>query len=350
MICGRNVLMNSSTKILIAGIGGASLGTEILKSLILAKRYAVYGCDISELAYGHYEEGFKRTFLVDRETYGASIINICRSEGIEYLIPGGEEPMVLLGAEKKALTKNKIKLVGNSDAVIKTFSDKFESFVRLKELGFRVPNTKTIIMEDDYADFTYPCIVKPSVGSGGSSFVFLAGDKEEAKIYYEYLNKNDKIPVLQEYLPADEGEFTVGVLSLPNRDVVGSIALKRIFNSKLSVSYKGKYGLISSGYSQGLIRDFPDICRTAEEIAAAIHSEGPINIQGRLVDGSFIPFEINPRFSASTYLRALAGFNEIDVFLQYLINNRFDKPEILRPGYYLRGFSELYFREDEKHS
>jgi carbamoyl-phosphate synthase large subunit len=266
------------------------------------------------------------------------------------VIPGGEQPMVLLGANKDALTENGIRLAGNSESIIKVFSDKFESFAKLKDLGFRVPHTKTISKEADFEDFTYPCIVKPSVGSGGSSFVYLVGDREEAKIYYEYLNKNDKFPILQEYLPVDEGEFTVGVLSLPNQKIVGSIALRRIFNSKLSVSYNGKYGLISSGYSQGLIKDFPEICRTAEEIAAAIHSEGPINVQGRLVKGTFIPFEINPRFSASTYLRALAGFNEADIYLQYLAGNQFDKPELKRPGYYLRSFSELYFREDEKHS
>ena len=57
------------TSVLIAGIGGASLGTEILKSLILAGDYNIYGCDISEYAYGHYQPGFVKTFLVDRENY-----------------------------------------------------------------------------------------------------------------------------------------------------------------------------------------------------------------------------------------------------------------------------------------
>jgi carbamoyl-phosphate synthase large subunit len=101
-------------------------------------------------------------------------------------------------------------------------------------------------------------------------------------------------------------------------------------------------GLISSGNSQGLIVHFPAIQATAEAIARRAGSEGPFNIQGRVRDGEFIPFEINPRFSASTYLRALAGFNEIDVYLRHLVGEAALSPPTIRPGYYLRSFSEVY--------
>ena len=38
-------------KVMIAGVGGASLGTEILKSLKITNRYDIFGCDISPTAY-----------------------------------------------------------------------------------------------------------------------------------------------------------------------------------------------------------------------------------------------------------------------------------------------------------
>jgi len=81
--------MNSKANILIAGIGGASLGTEILKCLLLVKeRYTIFGCDISPLAFGHYQEGFKQTFIAERNNYIESIIEICRNARIECIIPG----------------------------------------------------------------------------------------------------------------------------------------------------------------------------------------------------------------------------------------------------------------------
>ena len=99
--------------------------------------------------------------------------------------------------------------------------------------------------------------------------------------------------------------------------------------------------MISSGYSQGLIDDFPDVRFTAERIALGVGSRGPMNIQGRVRDGVFVPFEINPRFSASVYLRALAGFNEVAIYLDFLLHGLEPKPCEIRSGWYLRSLSEI---------
>lgn len=334
--------MNKKINVLIAGIAGASLGTEILKCLQLADNYCIFGCDISNLAFGHYQEGFKKTFVTDPDNYVESVIDICTKNDIKYIIPGGEQPMTILGHSSVQLNNNGIKLVSNSQEIITKFSDKNETFKTLADLGFSIPLTIAVKHINDLNEMVFPCIVKPAKDSGGSNFVFLAENKEEAWIYTEYLIKNNKIPLLQEYISEKDGEFTVGVLSLPNEHIIGSIALRRTFNSKLSIFSKTSSGLISSGNSQGLIDEFPDICKTAENIAQKIKSVGPVNIQGRIKNGIFVPFEINPRFSASTYLRAMAGFNEIDIYLKYLIDDSINYPSKIKYGYYMRSFSEIF--------
>jgi carbamoyl-phosphate synthase large subunit len=60
----------------------------------------------------------------------------------------------------------------------------------------------------------------------------------------------------------------------------------------------------------------------------------------------FIPFEINPRFSASTYLRALAGLNETDMYLKHVLHGIDQSPGSLRAGYYLRSFDEVVVDRD----
>jgi carbamoyl-phosphate synthase large subunit len=341
--------MKTKLNVLIAGIGGASLGTEILKSLLLVKeRYTIFGCDISPLAFGHYQPGFEQTFLADGQNYIESIVEICRRVHIDCIIPGGEEPLKLLSQSIEQLAKENIRLAANSPSVIEQCTDKSKTFEVLAHLGFQVPITLVIEHPDEFKEMTYPCIIKPAIGSGGSSFVFLAQNREQALLYITYLTKNAKKAIVQEYLPEHEGEFTIGVLSLPNRKVVGSIALKRIFDSKLSVLVKGKTGLISSGYSQGLIDYFPEVCRVAEQIARDIGSEGPINVQGRVKNNRLIPFEINPRFSASTYLRSMAGFNEIDLYLRHLFyGEEVIKTPSIQPGYYLRSLSETFIGIEE---
>lgn len=334
------------TRILITGIGGASLGTEVLKSLLLTNHYKIYGCDISPLAFGHYEKGFKNTFLVNRENYIEDIKKICAENYIEVIVPGGEQPMTLLGPHKNEFETLGIKMAFNSAEVISLCSNKDRLFDFLQEKKIAVPRTIKVKRGDDLDDFPCPCVVKPASGTGGSNMVFLASTKDEARQYLGYILNNTPIALIQEYISVDEGEFTIGVLSLPNGDLFGSIALRRIFNSKLSVLANTKTGLISSGYSQGLIDQFPDLCQQAEKISAALKSIGPLNIQARVKDGILLPFEVNPRFSASTYLRALAGFNEIDIFVQHILYGNDTNLPSIRPGYYLRSLTETYIPLD----
>jgi len=334
--------MKPQVRVMIAGIGGASLGTEIGKCLCLAGKYQVYGCDISPTAYGLYDKNFTKTYHINKNNYVAEVLNASLESGAKYLIPGGEQPNAFLGAAQEVFLNEGIHVITNKPSIVSLFSDKDATFNKLQEYGIAIPKTTELKAEDDLNFIGLPCIVKPSTGSGGSASVFFAVTADEAMIYADFIRRNGSSPIAQEYVSDDVGEFTVGVLSLPDSTLVGSIALRRVFDAKLSVAYRGRGGLVSSGYSQGYIDDFPKLRRQAEEIAKAIGSSGPINIQGRVRDGVFLPFEINPRFSASTYLRALAGFNEIDILLSYMEDGSFPQTNPIKPGWYLRSLTETF--------
>ena len=331
---------------MVAGIGGASLGTEIGKCLTLAGGYTAFGCDISPTAYGLYDANFIETFRVDRDRYIESVIDACRRAGADWLIAGGEQPMALLSAASSQLEEYGIKLVANSPDVVRIFSDKALTFEMLRNAGIEIPRTAVVSSEDDIRSVGFPCIVKPATGSGGSVSVFFATTADEATTYADFIRRSGGIPIAQEYISEEEGEFTIGVLSLTDGAVAGSIALKRSLDAKLSISYRGRGGLVSSGYSQGYIDDFPSLREQAERIAKAVGSQGPINIQGRVRDGKLVPFEINPRFSASTYLRALAGFNEVDIMLRFMAFGEMPRQPVIRPGWYLRSLTETYVPDD----
>lgn len=338
--------LSKRIKVMIAGVGGASLGTEIYKSLRLAGKYEIYGCDVSSTAYGLYEPGFAGTYRVNRENYVSSVIDACFDAGAKWLIPGGEQSTGLLCEAARRLAEAGVRLLVNAPEVVALFSDKAATFKRLAESGMRIPRTVTVSHDSDLECVGLPCIVKPATGSGGSASVFFAVSFDEAKIYADFIRRTGTMPIVQEYIDADEGEFTIGVLSLPDGTIAGSIALRRVFDAKLSIAYRGRGGLVSSGYSQGYIDEYPEIRRQAERIAVAVGSRGPLNIQGRVCDGVLLPFEINPRFSASTYLRAMAGFNEIDVLLSHLIWGGDPQPPKIQPGWYLRSLIEQYVSGD----
>lgn len=331
---------------MIAGIGGASLGTEICKCLVLAGNYEVYGCDVSATAYGFYSPGFAATYRISRDHYVSSVIDACHKSDAGWLIPGGEQPMTLLAAAAGALNEAGIRLVANDAAVVALHSDKEATFKRLAQFGVAIPRTAAVMAQSDLEDVGLPCIIKPATGSGGSASVFFAVSVDEAMIYAEFIRRSGSTPIAQEYVDPAEGEFTIGVLSLRDGNVVGSIALRRALDAKLSVAYRGRGALVSSGYSQGYIGEFPELCRQAERIAAVIGSRGPINVQGRVRDGVLLPFEINPRFSASTYLRALAGFNEVDMLLRNMITGVVPVRSPIKTGWYLRSLTETYVPDE----
>lgn len=338
--------MKPGVRVMIAGIGGASLGTEIYKCLQLAGGYDVYGCDVSSTAYGLYEPGFTGTYHVRRGDYVQSVVEACHSARATWLIPGAEQPLTLLAEASERLTQAGVRLVSNCPSVVRLFANKESTFERLAELGIPVPRTIVLDQSSALEHVGLPCIVKPATDSGGSASVFYAVTVDEATIYADFIRRSGHSPVAQEYIAVDEGEFTVGVLSLPDGRIAGSSALRRALDAKLSVAQRGRGGVVSSGYSQGYIGDFPEIRRQAERIANAVDSRGPINIQGRVRDGVLLPFEINPRFSASTYLRALAGFNEIDVSLRFLIAGEMPPPVSIKPGWYLRSLTETYVPDE----
>ena len=334
-------------KIMIAGIGGASLGTEICKCLCLAGKYEIFGCDISSTAYGLYDKGFAKTYHISRENYVSEVLKVCQQTGAKWLIPGGEQPNALLGAAAELFAREGIRVVTNDAAIVGVFSDKGATFNKLSACGIPIPKTKELQGADDVHYVGLPCIVKPATGSGGSAAVFFAVTEDEALIYADYIRRIGSVPIAQEYVSDKEGEFTIGVLSLPDGRLVGSIALRRVLDAKLSVAYRGRGGVVSSGYSQGYIDAFPDLCHQAERIASVIQSRGPINIQGRVRNGVLLPFEINPRFSASSYLRALAGFNEIDILLGYLISGELPTSRSIKAGWYLRSLTESYVHQED---
>lgn len=338
---------NQLTKVMIAGIGGASLGTEIAKCLCLARNYEIYGCDISPRAYGLYDKAFRGTYVINRDNYVSEVLKVCRQSGAKWLIPGGEQPNALLCSESEQITQEGVCLVTNDAATVALFSDKEATFKKLAAVGIPTPNTVKLRTAEDAINVGLPCIVKPATGTGGSASVFFAVTIDEALIYAEFIRRNGSIPIAQEYVSDDEGEFTIGVLSLPDGRIVGSVALHRVLDAKLSVAYRGRGGVVSSGYSQGYVDAFPDLCQQAEHIARIAGSRGPINIQGRVRNGVLMPFEINPRFSASTYLRALAGFNEIDMFLCFLSKGEEPSVKPIKPGWYLRTLTENYVNNED---
>jgi carbamoyl-phosphate synthase large subunit len=336
-------MSTTQPKVLVWGIAGASLGMEIAKSLALDGGFDVLGADISPQAYGHFADCFSQTYVLNRDSCTSDACKILASEQINFLIAGGDIVVRMCAGIEDDVKAAGAQYVGNNQITVKTCSDKYSCFELLAQNGIPCPQTLLLSEIDIYATSTiYPLIAKPRIDSGGSRGINIFYNAEDlAGFASQHVDDADSW-VCQEYLRDSANELTIGVLSQISGSAVGSILLRRTFHNMLSVHDRSQEHLISSGSSQGEFYRDKAVEDSAIRIADAVGSTGPLNIQCRLKNGVIMPFEINPRFSASTFLRALAGVNEVSLYLNHLLSgDDIAYPEPLE-GLALRSFSECF--------
>ncbi len=346
-------MVNNRIRVLIAGVGGGSHGMEIMKALRLSDiPYDICGTDMSRQSLGLFK--VDKSYIVPsalNDEYIPTILDICETEEIQVIFHGSEPELRVLSENRGIFEKRGIFLPFNSREVINICLDKKQTFDFLKNKGIPIPNTVAIDSEKDLdiIDF-FPVVIKPYMGGGGSNNTFIAQDREELLLLYKYILKHRKRLIVQQYTGSYDNEYTVGVLSDRDGDLISAVAIKRHILSGLSnrlkvtsINSNNEVLAISSGISQGEVVRETELLDQCKRIASAFGSKGPLNIQCRFVDNTVYPFEINPRFSGTTYMRALAGVNEPDLLIRkYVLKEAIPKNIVPKTGLILRGLEEMY--------
>jgi len=328
---------NKPISILVTGVGAATVGSQIVKALRLSKTpYKIVGTDMFKRSTGlqKVDSPYVIPSAKSKEFF-SSLMKICKKEKVRCIIPGTEIELLKLSHKKNIIEEKGIFLLSNQYKLIRLCLDKGKLFEFLKKNQVKVPNFQVIKNIKDFRKIYSPVIIKPIKGSGSRS-VFIAETNQEARFFIKYLIERGQKVIVQEYIGGKETEFTVGVLRMNKGKLKFSIALKRDLTKNLSCkeSLKSKFGnkefYISTGISQGYIDDYKDVRRVCEKISDILQAEGPLNIQCRKTRDGIVPFEINPRFSGTTSIRSLAGFNEPDMWINYLLFKKLILPKIRR--------------------
>lgn len=348
--------MSEPIRVLITAIGGGGHGEQILKALLEAEpgRYVLHGADIN--SNSPQRSMVDRFFVTPPATcpeFIDKILSYCKENDIRAVFHGCEPELRAYSAARDRFLEAGVLLPINPEGVIETCLNKQRTAAVLDKLGFFPPAYTVVSNIEAVTKINwFPVVAKPHVGGGGSNNCFIAQNRDELQHLLAYLRIDQTRPLMvQEYVGTPENEFTVGVLHDLDGHFINSIGLRRELKSALSVrsSVQNRSGridlgtklVISSGISQGEIGRFPEVTEPCERIAAAMGVKGPVNIQCRLVDGVVKVFEINPRFSGTTSIRAKMGFNEPDLLLRrHLSGERIGERFSYREGMVLRSLVE----------
>lgn len=328
-----------------------NVGEQILEALRMAKTpYFIITTNIEALKNGLYETD--KSFLVPMSShrdYISCLLKICLKEKIQVLIPGSAPELDVLSENREKFEEKGILVLLNSKEVIETCQDKFRTMEFLKKHQLLFPRFAFLEKPVLPRGLSFPLIIKPQKGGGGSRNVFLLQDQEDLNYYFSFFKKQELLPIVQEYVGDSSEEYTVGVLSDRDGRLIDSIVIKREVKGDLSVraeinniKLQGKQFVISSGFSQGMVDDYPEVKNYAEKIALVLDSRGPLNVQCRKTKKGVYTMEINPRFSGTAAIRALLGFNEPDTLIrQYLLGEKVNKIKY-RKGLVLRDLRMVY--------
>jgi len=342
--------------VLVTGCGGGSIGEQIIKCLRLSTlNLHVIATDITSISKGMIDgDEFIVVPLANSIDYISTLIDICHVKKVHAIVPGSEVELKIISANRNVFKKNGIQLLINSEEILEICLDKNLTSNFLITNNFYTPKSYKIANDNDLINLiNFPYVLKPSIGGGGSINTLIAQTKNELELFGKFLLEQYPSFIAQEYIGDGESEFTVGVLSDKEKNIIESIVLKRNIlsglGSKLKVKNKterselGNYLVISSGISQGEIVKNDLIKTTCEKLALSLESEGPLNIQCRLVGNKVFIFEINPRFSGTSPMRALAGFNELELTIRNKVLNENNFSRInFRLGQIVRGLSEYF--------
>ncbi len=356
-------MSNKPLPVMVTAIGGGGHGEQILKALRLAgaDRYWIVGGDASancpQFDLVHQPVVLPRA---SHPEYMDALLAVCRRFEVRALFHGCEPELMMFSRHREKIAAAGIFLPINPPDVIDTCMDKFKTVSFLSDHGFQPPWSAVFSAKEAISGVPgYPIVVKPLRGGGGSRDCFIAQNDRQLEILAEYLDVVNEPFLLQEYVGTPQDEYTVGVLHDMDGNFINSIAVRRLvagaLNMRLSIRNKtnrkdlGDYLVVSSGVSHGRIDDYPEVRTQCEQIAAAIGARGAVNIQCRFVDGKVKVFEINPRFSGTTSLRAMVGYNEPDVLVRRHVHNESIETRFgYRSGLILRSLRETFVDEHKR--
>lgn len=312
-------------KILVTG-AGALLGQGIIRALQQSGRddLQIITADPSPLSAGLYWT--EQRYLIPKAAdpdFSARVEGLVDRLRPDLLIPGTDVELMPLALQREHLeSRYGVKVIVASPRVIEIADDKYKTFEFFRAHGFDAPESCLPGGEQALAAQTgFPLIVKPRNGAR-SIGLHKVRDMEEL----QRAIRSTKDPVIQECVGDDDQEYTAGTLC---------------FGGECRAAIVMRRDLRDGNTYRAYVDQDPVLTQTVRRFAEVLGARGPANFQFRIGrNGQPKVFEINARFSGTTPLRALAGFNEVEMCVRHLVDGAELEQPPVRNVTILRHWSE----------
>jgi len=325
--------VRKNCRVLVTG-AGSGVGQAIVKSLrVSTLPLTIVSADISSLNSGLYRSD-EAIILPPVEAEGAldEIVASVKHHRIDVLLIGSEFDLLFYSKNRDILEElTGVIIIVAPEETVNIGDDKWltAEFLRGKNLPFA-----EAYLPGNLADATriadtwgYPIVLKARSGTSSRNVHIIQNEQMLVDNF-----ASTPHPMLQRLIdfPSRElhTEYTCSVFKEASGNILGPFTARRTVRAGTSWHVE--------------VAAFEELNDLLLKIGQAMEFSGSLNVQLMLAEQGPVPFEINPRFSGTTAVRANFGFNEPEmVLLSYFYGERLPVPEI-KPGIAMRYHEEVF--------
>ncbi|HTV03315.1 MAG TPA: ATP-grasp domain-containing protein [Luteitalea sp.] len=222
----------------------------------------------------------------DAPDYVDALLEVCEANDVGVLVPTIDDELETIAAAAGRFAAAGVVVMGPTVETARICRDKRRTAAHLDAHGVRVATTWTAD-EARHLALAPPLFIKPRRGRG-SVGAFHVQSTAQLAFFLDYVAD----PVVQEYL--DGPEFTIDLFCDPQGRPLAAVPRERLV-IRSGVTDRGR-----------TVRD-QALIDLACRCAGILEFRGAVNVQCRVVGGTPVIFEINPRFSGGIQLTIAAG-------------------------------------------
>lgn len=297
---------------------GSGVGQSVINSLNLSEiptkkigfgtnpyAFGAFECDVRVDCPSIYSAGF-----VDE------IIALCSMHNVNVLIPGLDDEVLVLSQNLHRFEEVGIQVICSSPELVALCRDKermTDELSHVADVFVKSSHLETIREDLASGRLSFPLIAKPRNGFASRGIEILLDESDLSKISESHIIQELAMPSrsdpqfeayhmqLQKRINHQISEVSIQLVVGKNQNLLGRMA---------------SINKLSNGVPIEILPfDVAEVWDAVDRLMPTFLDmglRGPLNLQGRLTDNGLKIFEINPRLTGISGLRALMGFNEVE--------------------------------------